>query len=275
MTLPAVDHLVLDVGEDLDAAASTYRALGFDLTERGHHTLGSSNHLAMFTSNYLELLSPGRPGGMLRQELLGFSRGLNGLVFATDDADARYRDLVTRGIGAREPQSFSRPVTLADGTTHDARFRTTHLDREQVPFGRLYFCQHFTRDLVWRPEWQRHPNGARDITGIVISADRPDAVAALLTHMFGDTPAHDPAGGLRFISGGAVIDIVLHATTAARLGDAAPDVGGRSAFIALLRLNMSSLRQARDVIGAGAALRDGRLLVPASAAGNVAIEFEA
>ena len=75
MTLPAIDHLVLDVGEDLDAAASTYGALGFDLTGRGHHTLGSSNHLAMFTTNYLELLSPGRPGGTIRQELADFPPG--------------------------------------------------------------------------------------------------------------------------------------------------------------------------------------------------------
>ena len=275
MTLPAIDHLVLDVGEDLDAAASTYRALGFDLTARGHHTLGSSNHLAMFETNYLELLSPGRPGNTLRQELVGFPHGLNGLVFATDDADARHRDLVARGIGVREPQSFSRPVTLADGTTHDARFRTTHLNREEVPLGRLYFCQHFTRELVWRPEWQRHPNGAQEITCLLISADSPDAVAALLTQMFDDVPARDTVGGLRFTAGGATIEIVSHAAAAARLGDAMPDAAGRPAFMALMRLKTTSLQQARDIVGARALLRDGCLLVPASAAGNVAIEFEA
>ena len=274
MTLPAIDHLVLDVGEDLDAAAEAFRALGFDLTARGHHTLGSSNHLAMFATNYLELLSPGRPGGTVRQELLGFPSGLNGLVFATADADARYRDLQARGIGVREPQSFARPVTLADGATHDARFRTTHLNREEVPFGRLYFCQHFTRELVWRPEWQRHPNGAQEISRLVISADNPDAVAALLTRMFADVPAGDPARGLRFAAGGAAIEIVSHATIAALLGNAAPDAAGRSAFLALIRLKTTSLQQARNIIGTHGTLRDRHLLVPANAAGNVAIEFE-
>ncbi len=273
--LPAIDHLVLDVGEDLGAAASSYHALGFDLTARGHHTLGSSNHLAMFATNYLELLSPGGPGGMIRQELGGFPRGLNGLVFATDDADARYRDLQARGVGVREPQSFSRPVTLADRTTHDARFRTTHLNREEAPFGRLYFCQHFTRDLVWRPEWQRHPNGAQEITGLLIGADRPDAVAALLTRMFGDVPSREAAGRLRFIAGRAVIEIVSTATIADRLGDAMPDAAGRLAFMAQVSLKTTSFRQARDIIGARAAVRDGHLLVPASVAGNVAIAFEA
>ena len=273
--LPAIDHIVLDVGENLDAAASTYRSLGFNLTARGHHTLGSSNHLAMFATNYLALLSPGRPGATLRQELQGFPPGLNGLVFATDDADARHRDLQAREIGVREPQSFSRPVTLADGATRDARFRTTHLNREEVPFGRLYFCQHFTRDLVWRREWQRHPNGAQEITAILIGADSPDAVAALLTRMFGDVPTRDTAGGLCFTVGRGVIEIVPTATIAARLGDAMPDAAGRSAFMAQMRLKTTSLQQARDIIGTRAALGDKQLLVPAHAAGNVAIAFEA
>jgi len=274
MTLPALDHLVLDVAHDLDAAASAYRALGFDLTERGHHTLGSSNHLAIFATNYLELLSPGQPGGTIRQELLGFPPGLNGLVFATDDADARYHDLRARGIGVRDPQSFSRPVTLAGGT-HDARFRTTHLNREEVPFGRLYFCRHFTRELVWRPAWQRHPNGAQDITALLISADHPDGVATLLTRMFDDTPAGDASSGLRFRAAAATIEIMSHATTAALLGDAMPDAAGRPAFMALMRVKTTSLRQAQDIIGTRGSLRNGRLLVPARAAGNVAIEFEA
>ncbi|HTU53568.1 MAG TPA: VOC family protein [Acetobacteraceae bacterium] len=274
MSLPALDHLVLDVGEDLDAAASTYRDLGFHLTDRGHHTLGSSNHLAMFATNYLELLSPGPPGGTIRPELAGFPPGLNGLVFATDDADARHRDLQARGVDVREPQSFSRPVTLADGTTRDARFRTTHLSRSEVPFGRLYFCRHFTRDLVWRPEWQRHPNGAREIAGIMISADEPAAVASLFTRMFGVEPARSGAG-LSFSAGATALEILPREEAARQLGDAMPDSANRPAFIALIRLKTASLRQARESIAttASAAPRDECLVVPARAAGNVALAF--
>ncbi len=274
MSLPALDHLVLDVGEDLDTAASAYRDLGFHLTDRGHHTLGSSNHLAMFATNYLELLSPGPPGGTIRPELAGFPPGLNGLVFATDDADARHRDLQARGVDVREPQSFSRPVTLADGTTRDARFRTTHLSRSEVPFGRLYFCQHFTRDLVWRPEWQRHPNGAQEITGLMMSAEEPAAVASLFTRMFGVEPSQSDGGHLTFSAGGTALEILPREEVARQLGDAMPDTANRPAFIALIRLKTASLRQAQESIAAQSALlTDGRLLVPARAAGNVALAF--
>lgn len=59
---PILDHVVINVAADLDPATELYGRLGFTLTERGHHMLGSSNNLANFRTNYLELLGflPGR-----------------------------------------------------------------------------------------------------------------------------------------------------------------------------------------------------------------------
>ena len=51
-----IDHVVVTVGDQLEATADRYQRLGFSLTERGHHTLGTSNHLAIFETDYLELL---------------------------------------------------------------------------------------------------------------------------------------------------------------------------------------------------------------------------
>ncbi len=273
-SLPALDHLVIDVGTRLDEAAAAYQRLGFQLTERGHHTLGSANHLAMFETNYLELLSPGLTGGPVREELAGFADGLNGLVLATASADDTYRDLTARGVDVRAPQSFSRPVTLQDGVTRDARFRTTHLARHEVPFGRLYFCQHDTRDLVWRPEWQRHPNGAREIVGVLISAADPAAVAGLFSRMFG-VAAVEGVAGLRLDAGPVAIDIAGHEAVARALGAARPEANGRDVFIAVMRVQTRSLAQAAQVIGAADTVpyQEGRLLVRAAAAGNVALEF--
>src|SRR5438128_1659624 len=46
MTLPAatLDHVVINARDDMDRAADIYRRLGFTLTERGYHSLGSTNH---------------------------------------------------------------------------------------------------------------------------------------------------------------------------------------------------------------------------------------
>ena len=162
---PILDHVVIDVRDRIDEAAQCFRSLGFQLTPRGRHTLGSLNHLAMFASDYLELL--GFAGdGPVRPEILRSPVGLNGLVFKTGDADLVHQEAIAAGLPVLPVQSFSRPVAL-EGGARDARFRTTRLDPAMVPMGRVYFCEHQTPELVWRPEWQTHPNGASEIARVV------------------------------------------------------------------------------------------------------------
>ena len=43
----ALDHVVINVLRRMDEAADLFAALGFRLTPRGHHSLGSVNHLMM------------------------------------------------------------------------------------------------------------------------------------------------------------------------------------------------------------------------------------
>lgn len=64
--IPVLDHVVINVADQLDEASALFRRLGFQLSERGHHSLGSSNHLAVFNQNYLELLGWENDRGTLR-----------------------------------------------------------------------------------------------------------------------------------------------------------------------------------------------------------------
>src|SRR5882757_9155638 len=107
---PVLDHAVINVMDKLDEAAAQYGRLGFQLTERGHHTLGSSNNLAIFGTTYLELLGylPGRE--TMRADLWAHPAGLTGLVFKSVDADLAYSRLKQRGVPVMEPMSFARPV---------------------------------------------------------------------------------------------------------------------------------------------------------------------
>jgi len=60
-TMPRrLDHLVICV-RDLAQAALDWRTLGFNLTPTGVHPFGTSNRLAMFGNNYLELLAGTSP----------------------------------------------------------------------------------------------------------------------------------------------------------------------------------------------------------------------
>ena len=57
-----IDHAMILV-RDLDRARDTYARMGFTLTPRGFHSLGSQNHCIMFGRDYLELMAlpPCRP----------------------------------------------------------------------------------------------------------------------------------------------------------------------------------------------------------------------
>jgi hypothetical protein len=269
---PILDHIVIDVRHRIDEAAQCFAALGFQLTPRGHHTLGSSNHLAMFAADYLERLGFGASGAS-RDELQSFPIGLNGLVFKADDAERIYRHALAAGLPIRPVQSFSRPVTLA-GETQDARFRTTRFDPNQVPMGRVYFCEHLTPDLVWRPEWQAHPNGACAIARIVVATAEPAQTAALFRALFG--PAAVAQGGrLTVAAGAARVELAPLAAVAEEFGAAAADPAGRSEFLAAVEFTVTSLPETARLLCPTAGLRveERRVVVPAAAAFNATLVF--
>src|ERR1700761_5099947 len=112
LPVPTLDHVVVNARDQIDQAADTYRRLGFTLTPRGYHTLGSINHLATFGTDYLELIAA-PAGETRRQEILEAPAGLNGLVFGTEDSAATYAALKEVGVPIEPPQEFSRPVALA------------------------------------------------------------------------------------------------------------------------------------------------------------------
>ena len=206
MTLPSpvLDHVAIDVRDRIDEAMGCFASLGFRLTPRGHHTLGSANHLAMFATDYLELLGFGE-GGANRLEIARFPAGLNGLVFKTGDADQVHREAAAAALPVLPVQSFSRPVTI-DTVTRDARFRTTRLDPDKIAMGRVYFCEHLTPDLVWRPEWQTHPNGAGTIARVVVATSDPGGTAQLFRSLFGNDAIAEPYGRRVIAAGSAQIE---------------------------------------------------------------------
>ncbi|WP_223817021.1 VOC family protein [Pantoea sp. M_5] len=120
---PVLDHAVINVADQLDNASARFRRLGFQLTERGHQSLGSSNHLAIFGENYLELLGyePGK--GSQRADQWNSPLGLSGLVWKSSDAESEFLHLERQDLDGDPPAAFWRPVTLPDGSVSEAHFR--------------------------------------------------------------------------------------------------------------------------------------------------------
>jgi hypothetical protein len=270
---PVLDHVVIDVRDRIDEAMRCFAALGFQLTLRGRHTLGSVNHLAMFATDYLELL--GFPkDGETRPEITRFPDGLNGLVFKTADADIVHREANAAGLPILPVQSFSRPVALG-GEMRDARFRTTRLDPERVAMGRVYFCEHLTPELVWRPEWQSHPNTAFAIARMVVATPDPQRTAALFCGLFGPEAVADRDGRMLMVAGAAQVDLATPNMVGAEFGEMAAEAAGRAEYMAALGLKVASLgaaaQQSRGV--PGVRIEPQRVVVPAAAAFNTTIVF--
>lgn len=272
-TSPILDHVVIDVRDRMDEAARVFTGLGFQLTPRGYHTLGSMNHLAMFATDYLELLGFGE-GGANRPELTPFPVGLNGLVFKTADADVTHAKAAAAGLPILPVQSFSRPVTFG-GASRDARFRTTRLDPNKIAMGRVYFCEHRTPELVWRAEWQAHPNGARAITRIVVATLDPARTADLFRGLFGAAAVATEDGAIVVAAGSARVVLTSPEAVAAEFGDAAAEASGRREYLAALEIALGSLAetvpQLREIPGLRREPR--RLVVPARAAFNTTLVF--
>ena len=270
---PVLDHVVIDVRDRIDEAMRCFQSLGFQLTPRGRHTLGSVNHLAVFATDYLELL--GFAGdGAIRPEIMRFPVGLNGLVFTTADADSVHAKAAAAGLPILPVQSFSRPVTL-DGVARDARFRTTRLDPAQVAMGRVYFCEHQTPDLIWRPEWQTHPNGACAIARVVVATADPQRTARLFRGLFGDEIVADRNGAQIIAAGAAQVELSTPDAVAAEFGETAAEAAGRTEHMAALGIRVRSLHEAKQYLRSvpGLHVERHRLVVPAGAAFNTAIAF--
>jgi hypothetical protein len=270
---PVLDHVVIDVRDRIEEAMRCFQSLGFQMTPRGRHTLGSVNHLAMFATDYLELLGFAEEGAT-RPEIMRFPAGLNGLVFKTADADLVHSQAAAAGLPILPVQSFSRPVVLDSGI-QDARFRTTRVDPAQVAMGRVYFCEHQTPDLVWRQEWQTHPNGACAIARVVVATADPQRTARLFRGLFGDKAVSDRNGGQMIAAGTAHVELSTPDIVAAEFGEAAADPAGRGEYMAALEIRVRSLPAAEQCLRSVPGLRvePRRLLVPADAAFNTAIAF--
>lgn len=273
--LAGIDHVVI-LTRDLERAHETYARLGFTLTPRGYHSLGSQNHCIMFERDYIELMAVPKPHPALQyfSDFLAKGEGLAAIALATDDAEAAHAELGAAGIAADPPLDFSRPVKLADGT-RDAAFRIVQLPAAQTPGCRTFLCQHFTRELVWRPEYRLHPLGAHAIAAIAVITDELHDSAARYGAVFDDRPTPIDEG-LLVQSGAAPIALASRWKLGHRLDGVGLPLRAKP-LVAALFIRVADRAHARNQLRRGGfspvALRDGSYAVNAEEACGVTLVF--
>ena len=73
--------------------------------------------------------------------------------------------------------------------------------------GPRYFCEHLTLDLVWRPEWQTHPNGAGAVARVVVTTGDPRRTAQLFRGLFGGDAMAEREGRWVMAAGSAQVEL--------------------------------------------------------------------
>src|SRR5581483_9188770 len=185
--LAGIDHVVIGV-RDLERARMGWTRLGFTLSPRGRH-LGqaTANYCIMFPDDYLELL--GIVGDDAHSHrlaaFLAHREGIVGPAFAPSGSPEETRDaLAAHGLHPSEPRALGRQLELPEGTVVP-RFSLINLPVEETPALDTFICAHLTPELMRRPEWLDHPNGAVGVNGIHVLVDDTDGLRPAFERLAG------------------------------------------------------------------------------------------
>ncbi|MCB9947478.1 MAG: VOC family protein [Rhodospirillaceae bacterium] len=183
-----IDHTLVGV-RDLEAARLAWTRLGFTLTPRGRHIgWGTGNYCIMFPGDYVELLGVVDPARELHglDRFLSDREGLMGMALGAPDEAGAQAALERAGIGGGEPRDLSRLLEAPDGTV-TPQFRLVHPASPDALGVHVFLIRHLTPDLLRRPDWLAHANGARRIRGVTAAVDDPVALAAIYRRLAGST----------------------------------------------------------------------------------------
>jgi catechol 2,3-dioxygenase-like lactoylglutathione lyase family enzyme len=271
-----LDHVVVMV-DGIDAAEAAYKRLGFQVQPRGFHKkLGTANHLMIFDSDYFEILGivEDTEFNAERRQWLKGGGGLANVALATDGADIAFDAFRAAGLNPDAPLFFDRAVEVA-GKMENAKFRTIRIPKTNMPVVGFFVCEHQTPQFVYRPEWSKHPNGARGILGVTVISEQPGKWAPELEKYFGQGSTRQEGNGLVADSGTQPIRYLTRTDYMARYPGVTPVRAGDHPALLSLRVD--------DLVTCEALLRENgvtilkpdaaRLVVPPSEAAHLTLEF--
>ena len=232
-----IDHVVV-AAKSLERLVGQYESLGFTLTPLARHPdpMGTSNRLVQLPGrNFIELLEVDRPAGVTPHDFaarpptfsfgaqnkarLERGEGISLLVLQSTDAAA---DLAAwrkdDALVTYAPFDFERKARLPDGAEVTVAFSLDFVTSPLLPDLGFFVCQSHFPEYFWKPEYQRHANGAQRIASIYLSADEPAAVGEALSRITG--------GEVAPVEGGVAVGCgegeQLVALTPHRLAELAP-----------------------------------------------------
>lgn len=192
MPVRDIDHVVIAV-HDLARAARDWEALGFTTTPRAVHPFGTANRLIQLDGNFIEFVEIDDPTRIREttDSFFGFAahnrdfladrgEGMSMLVLTSADRDADQRSWSDAGLKTYEPFDFERMARQPDGSDKRVAFRLAFTSAPALAGLGFFVCQQETPETFWKPEYQRHANGARRIRAVGLESPDPAGASAFL-----------------------------------------------------------------------------------------------
>jgi hypothetical protein len=275
-----IDHVIIGV-RDLEGARIGWSRLGFSLTPRGRHSgQGTANYCIMFETDFLELLGIVDPSDNVEglAAFLAVREGARNVAFApAGSAEDARSALLERGLHPSELRALGRRMELPDGPAIP-RFGLIGLAAEDTP-GLLgsFVCAHLTPELMRRPDWLDHPNGANGLRAIHVLVERTAPMLHAYDRLFGiqqvtttDTVATIHVGRHRIVFSTPDDFVTMHPGIEVQPDVQLPAIVGLDLAIANRDDTADCLRQREIPFDK---LPDGPLCVPASEANGAILFF--
>jgi Glyoxalase-like domain len=187
-SIAGIDHVLIAV-RDLDRSRVGWNSLGFTLTPRGRHVgQGTANYCIMFENDFVELLGIVGPSDNVEHlaSSLAQREGARAVAFApVGSAEDTRSALLERGFHPSELRALGRQMEFPEGHSIP-RFSLMSLAAEDTPgLPGSFVCAHLTPDLMRRPEWLSHANGANRLIGLHVLVEQTMPLLPVYDRLFG------------------------------------------------------------------------------------------
>jgi hypothetical protein len=185
--IAGIDHVIVGV-RDLELARARWSRLGFTPSPRGRHIgQGTGNYCIMFASDYIELLGIVDPGDFVQglDTFLARREGLMAIAFAPAAApDETRAALQGLQLHPSDIKPLGRQIELPEGALIP-RFSLIALPPGETPGLDCFICAQLTPELMRRPDWLDHPNGANGLKGIHVLVEHTTPLLPAYDRLFG------------------------------------------------------------------------------------------
>jgi catechol 2,3-dioxygenase-like lactoylglutathione lyase family enzyme len=256
-----LDHIVHAV-RDLDAAAELYRRSGFTVGARNRHEWGTHNYIVQFPGVFVELITIGEPElirvgapgtfsfGAFTRDFLNREQGLAMLVLegkgAADDADA-FR---SAGIGDFKVFNFERAAKRPDGSPVRVAFSLAFATDAKAQDIGYFTCQQHHPENFWNPAFQKHPNGAAGIAGVIMVSENPESHRHFLSAFSGVGDVKSGANGIAVETPRGAVQVLNPDAYRLHIGTEPPDLS-RGARLAAIRFAVPDKTLLKGMLGKG------------------------